>query len=97
MRRSAGTSALRSAMPRWISTAQRTASTTLTNSTSIPSPVVLTMRPAVLGDLGIDQFLAVRLELAQRAFFVSAHQPAVAGDVAGQDRSQPSIDALLGH
>src|ERR1035437_9370003 len=38
-------SELRSAMPRWISTAQRTASTTLTNSTSIPSPVVLTIRP----------------------------------------------------
>ena len=35
----------RSAMPRWISTAQRTASTALANSTSNPSPVVLTMRP----------------------------------------------------
>ena len=40
-----GQPALRSAMPRWISTAQRTASTTLANSTSRPSPVVLTMRP----------------------------------------------------
>ncbi len=38
-------SALRSTIARWISTAQRTASTTLENSTSIPSPVVLTMRP----------------------------------------------------
>jgi hypothetical protein len=37
--------ALRPTMLRWILTAQATASTTLANSTSIPSPVVLTMRP----------------------------------------------------
>jgi adenylate cyclase len=43
--RGSGTSALRSTIARWISTAHRTASTTLENSTSIPSPVVLTMRP----------------------------------------------------
>ena len=51
---SAGTPALRSAMPRCTSTAQRTASTTLANSTSRPSPVVLTMRPrcsAILGSI----------------------------------------------
>src|SRR5208337_2377279 len=45
MRRSSGTVALRSNMPRCTSTAQTTASTMLRNSTSIPSPVVLTMRP----------------------------------------------------
>ena len=45
MRLSAGTPALRSAMPRWISTEQRTASTTLANSTSAPSPVVLMILP----------------------------------------------------
>ena len=33
------------ALSRWISAAQRTASTTLGNSTRIPSPVFLTMRP----------------------------------------------------
>jgi hypothetical protein len=38
-------SVLRSPMPRWISTAQRTASTTLLNSASSPSPVFLTTRP----------------------------------------------------
>ena len=43
----------------------------------------------VLGDLGIDQFLAMRLELAKRAFLVDAHQPAVAGDVARENRGQP--------
>ena len=41
----AGTAILRSPMPRCTSTAQRTASTTLGNSASSPSPVVLTMRP----------------------------------------------------
>jgi hypothetical protein len=40
-----GTSGSRSAMPRWISTAQRTASTTLTNSADRPSPVFFTVRP----------------------------------------------------
>jgi hypothetical protein len=37
--------ASRSIMPRCTSTAQRTASTTRLNSTSMPSSVVLTMRP----------------------------------------------------
>jgi len=45
IRRPAGTSALRSAIAVCVSTAQRTASTTLASSTGRPSPVVLTMRP----------------------------------------------------
>ena len=45
IRCSAGRSASRPAMPRWISTAQATASTTLANSTSAPSPMSLTIRP----------------------------------------------------
>jgi hypothetical protein len=45
MRRSFGTVASTSAMARWMRTALSTASTTLPNSTSSPSPVVLTMRP----------------------------------------------------
>jgi hypothetical protein len=45
MRLSSGVSALRSAIPRWISTAQRTASTTLGNSASKPSPVFFTVWP----------------------------------------------------
>ena len=44
-RLSSPTSALRPAMPACTSTAQRTASTTLANSASNPSPVVLTIRP----------------------------------------------------
>src|ERR1700730_19369122 len=45
MRLSSGVSALRSAIPRWTSAAHRTASTTLENSASIPSPVFFTIRP----------------------------------------------------
>jgi DNA-binding CsgD family transcriptional regulator len=44
--------ALRSVIARCSSTAQRTASTTLANSTSSPSPVVLTMRPRCSSILG---------------------------------------------
>jgi hypothetical protein len=40
-----GTPALRSTMALWTSIAQRTASTTLRNSTMSPSPVRLTTRP----------------------------------------------------
>jgi hypothetical protein len=45
MRRSGCTPVLRAAISRCTSTARRTASTTLANSPSRPSPVVLTMRP----------------------------------------------------
>ena len=45
MRRPCGTSAFRAAISPWISTAHSTASTTLGNSTSRPSPISLTMRP----------------------------------------------------
>jgi hypothetical protein len=45
IRLSSEISALRSTIARCSSAAQRTASTTLGNSTSMPSPVVLTMRP----------------------------------------------------
>ena len=51
----------------------------------------------VLGDLGIDQFLAMGLELAKRTFLVGAHQLAIAGYIAREDRSQPSVDARLVH
>ena len=89
IRRSSGMAALRSAMARWISMAQRTASTALANSTSAPSPVVLTMRPAMLGDLWINEFAPVRLERRESAFLVYAHQPAVAGDIGGEDGGEP--------
>jgi len=43
--RRCGTGAFRSAMPAWIWVAACSASTTLLNSTSSPSPVVFTSRP----------------------------------------------------
>ena len=52
---------------------------------------------AVLGDLWIDQFLAMRFQLAERAFFVGAHQPAVAGNVGRENGGQPPFDASFDH
>ena len=51
----------------------------------------------MLGDLGIDQLAAMRLEARQRAFLVVADQPAVAGDVGCEDGGQPPLNAILGH
>ena len=54
MRRSGGKPTLRSIIEFWISTAQRTASTTLRNSTMAPSPVRFTTRPlwtAIVGSI----------------------------------------------
>src|SRR6266446_9436994 len=50
----------------------------------------------VLGDLGIDQLAAVRLEPRKRPFLVDADQPAVARDVRGENGSQPAFDAFRG-
>jgi hypothetical protein len=36
-------------------------------------------------------------EITQRSFFVDAHQPAVADDIARQDCRQTPLDAFLGH
>jgi hypothetical protein len=35
----------------------------------------------VLGNLRVDEFFAVPLELAERPFVINAHQPAIAGNV----------------
>jgi hypothetical protein len=51
----------------------------------------------MFGDLGVDQFLAMRLELAQRAFLIDAHQPAVTGNVACPYRSQSAVDTVFRH
>jgi hypothetical protein len=52
---------------------------------------------AVLGDLGVDEFLTMGLELAQRAFLVDAHQPAIAGDIGRENGRQPPFYPRLGH
>ena len=51
----------------------------------------------MFGDLGVDQLLAMRFQLAQRAFFVGAHQSAVTGDIARKNRGKPSINAVFNH
>ncbi|HUL90270.1 MAG TPA: hypothetical protein VLU23_19070 [Pseudolabrys sp.] len=51
----------------------------------------------VLSDLGINEFLAMRFELAQRAFLINAHEPAVAGNIACPYRSKSAIDAVSRH
>src|SRR6266536_17162 len=56
IRLSCGTSVFCSATPRWISSAHRTASTTLANSARAPSPVFLTMRPRWSVILGSKSF-----------------------------------------
>ena len=40
--------------------------------------------PLVLGRLGLDQLLAVGLELRERALFVGGHEAALTDDVGGQ-------------
>ena len=94
---SAGTPALRSAMPRCISTAQRTASTTLANSTRMPSPVVLTMRPRCSAIFGSTSSRRRAFKRSERAFLVGAHQTAVASDISREDGRQPPFHALVGH
>src|SRR6185436_9008814 len=49
---------------------------------------------AVLGDLGLQEFAAMGVQSLQRAFLVGSHQPAVAHDVAGKNRGQPSLRSL---
>jgi hypothetical protein len=78
--------ALRSAISRCTSTAQRTASRTLANSTRRPSPVVFDDATAVLLDLGIAELASYRLDPSEGALLVLAHQPRVARDIGGQYR-----------
>jgi hypothetical protein len=49
---------------------------------------------AVLGDLGVRDFAADRLQCRKRALLVGTHQPRVAGDIGREDRHQPPLDPL---
>ena len=53
--------------------------------------------PAALGDLGIQQLLAKRLEPRQRPGLVLAHEAAVAHHVGHQDCRQPALDPFPGY
>jgi len=45
----------------------------------------------------INKFFAMCFELPQRAFFVNAHQPAIAGYVSSKNRRKPAVYPLFGH
>src|SRR5580698_8124197 len=83
MRLSPGVSALRSTISFWIAIAHSTAATMEGNSSSTPSPVVLTMRPLKLATIGSA---TSRCSLTAR--LVLAHQARVADDVGGEDRGE---------
>ena len=51
----------------------------------------------MLGDLGIDEFAAVRLERASVPSSSAPISRRVAGDIGRKDRSQPAFDTFLGH
>jgi hypothetical protein len=48
------------------------------------------------GDCGIDKRLSERLQIGERAFFVAAHQTAIAGDIRRQHSRQSPFHALAG-
>ena len=68
------------------SMAQRTASTTLRNSTISAVARALDDPAVVDGDRRVDQVAAQRAEARQNPFLVGAGEPAVADDVGDQDR-----------
>jgi hypothetical protein len=45
-------------------------------------------------DCGIDKRLSERLQLGERAFFVSAHQKTIASDIRRQNSCQPPLYVL---
>ena len=74
---------LRSIIARWMSTAKPYGVHHTNKFDKHAVPGGLHDATAMFGDLGIDQFLPMRLELAQRAFVVIAYQPAIASDIGG--------------
>jgi hypothetical protein len=46
------------------------------------------------GDCGIEKRLSERLQIGERAFFVSAHQTAIAGDIRRQHSRQSPLHRL---
>ena len=51
----------------------------------------------MIGDFGIAEFAANRPQRRERAFFVGAHQPRVAGDIDGQNGGQSSLHLSFAH
>ena len=51
----------------------------------------------MLGDFGIAEFTANRTQRRERALFVLAHQPRIAGDIDRQNGRQSSLDPPFAH
>jgi len=102
IRRSSGSSGSRSIIPRWVSTAQRTASITLENSAKKPFAGVLDGPASVLGDLRLDQLPEMGLQALVRPLLIRPHQARVARQIGGEDCGEaadrghflPGIDRL---
>jgi hypothetical protein len=73
-------------IPRWISTAQRTASTTLENFDQHAGASGLDDAPVMLPDFRVDEIAAVRLQAVEGAFLIRSHQPRVTRHIGGEDR-----------
>ena len=83
--------ALRSAIVFWMATAHLTAFRTLANSARMPSPAVSMMRPPCSPIIGrMTAWCALRSRTVR--LLVRAHERAVAGDVGGEDGSQPALN-----
>src|SRR5258708_36097310 len=99
MRLSVPISVLRSGIVCCTSTAQRTASTTLANSTSMPSPVVLTMRPlcsAIFGSISSRRCALSRASVPSSSAPISRLYPATsAARMAANRRSTRSVAKAL--
>ena len=86
MRRSSGTPALRSTIAFCTSMAQRTASTTLRNSTMLPIAGALDDAAVMHGDSRINQVAAKPSKPGENAIFVRSRETAVADHVGAKDR-----------
>src|SRR6516164_5555680 len=51
----------------------------------------------MLGDFGVAEFTANRTQCRERALFVLAHQPRIAGDIHRQNGRQSSLDPRFAH
>ena len=85
MRRSGGRPALRSTMPFCTSMAQRTASTTLRNSTMAAIAGALDHAPVMYGDCRVDQIAAERSQPRKGPLLVGASKPAVSDHIRRQN------------
>jgi hypothetical protein len=75
-------------IPRWISTAQRTASTTLENFDQHAVASGLDDAPVMLPDFRVDEIAAVRLQAVEGAFLIRSHQPRITRHIGGEDRGK---------